>query len=136
MSNLCIREADFNEFLKYREIIPTKAKVSPQLLLNENDCQTFGEIRQVFRGCYDKIFDIIYEKVSQQPEIMELIPKNETKEQLKKKVMAYCALKTRDEQEARTTEAELARKILGVEGTLNIDIFSIYYDLLSKSLSN
>ncbi len=131
---IMLRSVNLREFEKYGEIVPVEAPVTRQMLpagfgvKNEKEMQQ--EMKKMFAGVYE---DVMVSISRNQPEILGMIPSNETYEGLMKKVRSYCAQKAKDERESYTTESEVAKKTLGITKSLNIDAFPIYYDILAKS---
>lgn len=127
---------DKNAFLKYGCITPTETPFTRQMFTTSLGLNNEKEFQQIMKSTFDDLFKTVMISISQnQPEILGTIPKNENYETLKKKVRSYCALKASTEKEAYTTEAQVAKKAMGTEKSLNIDVFPIFYDNLEKAFS-
>lgn len=130
------KSLNINNFMKYGCITPVEASVSRQMLINSLGLKGEKEFQQKMRSTYNELFDSVMASISQnQPEILNLIPERENYEALKKKVRSYCALKASTEKEAYTTEVQVAKKAMGTDKPLNIDVFPIFYDNLEKAFS-
>lgn len=127
---------DRNAFLKYECITPVETPFTRQMFTASLGLNNEKEFHQMMNSTFDDLFKTVMISISQnQPEILGTIPKNENYESLKKKIKNYCALKASTEKEAYTTESLVAKKTMGTEKTLNIDVFPIFYDNLEKAFS-
>lgn len=127
-------KVDLIKLRKYGLIVPQKANVNRQMLPFSLGLRTEQELKVQLRRFFDMYFSKVMKYIEQnQPEVMDMLPDNESYESIKKKLKAYCALKAEGEKEAYTTESEVAKKVMGIDSTLNIDAFTMYYDVLAKA---
>lgn len=134
VSPLIYKSIDVNTFKKYSAITPVATPITREMLPKSCGAKNEKDMQQTMRKTYQSLFENAMISIKQnQPEILDMIPENETYESLIKKVRSYCAAKAVDEREAYTTESEVAKKAMGISKTLNIDVFPMYYDILSKA---
>ena len=125
---------DVSKLRKYGGIVPQSANIDRKILPLVFGTNSETEMQAELRKIFDSLFEKTMKQIEQnQPEILDMFPSNESREALKKKIKAYCAQKALDERESYTTEAEVARKFLNTDSTLNVDAFTMYYDILTKS---
>lgn len=130
------KSLNMNDFAKYRCVTPVETPVNRQMFSTSLGLKNEKEFQQKMRSTFDNLFDEVMVSISQnQPEILNLIPERENYEALKKKVRSYCALKASTEKEAYTTESQVAKKAMGTEKSLNVDVFPMFYDNLEKAFS-
>ena len=134
VSPIIFKSIDTNAFQKYEAITPVKTPITREMLPKACGAKNEKEMQQIMRRTYQSLFENVMISIKEnQPEILDMIPENETYEGLMKKVRSYCATKAMDEREAYTTESEVAKKAMEITSSLNIDAFPIYYDILAKS---
>lgn len=134
VSPLIYKSLNVNEFKKYGAITPVEAHITREMLPKANGAKNEKDMQQTMRKTYQSLFENAMISIREnQPEILDMIPENETYEGLMKKVRSYCATKAKDEREAYTTESEVAKKEMRTTKSLNIDAFPMYYDILAKA---
>lgn len=132
--NVFRNDIDMMQLRKYRELVPREAYVSKHLLAKNIGLSSEREMQDYLKEQYNRLFNQVMVSVkSSQPELLDMIPKNETLENLRKKVRVCCALKAKNEFEAYTTESELAKELLKTDNTINIDAFPMYYSILESA---
>lgn len=121
---------------QYGNFVPRKANVSKQMIANLSGLNSEKDLQRFLKQNFDAIFEKIMISVKEtRPEILDMIPENESYESLQKKIKTYCAIKAKDEKEAYTTESTVAKRTLNIDGTINIDAFPMYYDMLEKAFT-
>ena len=124
------------ELDKYNHILPKEMNITSQMLPKAVGLKQEDELKQQLRNVFNNYFQQILFSVSKNnPEIMEMIPEDETYENLFEKVKTCCIKKAMEEKEAYLVESEVAKKIMKTHKSLNIDTFPMYYGLLAEALS-
>ncbi|MCD8024383.1 MAG: hypothetical protein LUE64_02485 [Candidatus Gastranaerophilales bacterium] len=126
---------NMKEFQKYNEITPTGAKINYQQIFAGTNSKTRGDFDKKINTAFDALYTQIMIGISSTPEGRGYLNGIKDKNSLYGKIKKYCSMKAEFEKEAYTTEASLAKKVLN-QSNLNIDAFSMYYELLQKIFAN
>ena len=138
-------KVDALSVFQYGSVAPREKDIDKEYLLNKNGFNNQEEFNQVFNGLFDEIYDKVFDNLNYNSPNVEkrvkdafasYLAKDGSLIQLKKDVRKYCAFSAQIEQEAYTTESKLAKKVLQTDKSLNIDVFPIYYSMLSSALSH
>ncbi len=136
---------DIAAFLKYKQIAPVAKNVNKEDLLYKNGFENQEKFEKELNTLFDLIYDKVFEEINTnspnvEPRVknafMTYLAKEGSIGQLKKDVRKYCGFIAQTEFEAYSTESKLAKKVLQIPSGLNIDAFTIYYDLLSGAFKH
>ncbi|MBQ4123751.1 hypothetical protein IJD44_08555 [bacterium] len=142
LSRIFANPIDFFNFQKYGKEIPREIALTKQMLISNANCTNEAQYKSMVQNECKMAFIRAIEYVIQHPEnveesIFKTLMKigNEDKiDDLFEKTKLMCAHNAEGEAEARTTESIIAKKVLGVRKTLNIDCYPMYYELVSNAL--
>ncbi len=126
---------DIENLKKYGMIVPRERQVSKQDILHSAGFSTEKDFKNYINYTFNNIVREIVKSFINDPLISQNVKDKEHLDKLYAKIKKYCAIKAKDEKEAYTTESDIAKKAMKTDSSLNIDIFSIYYDMLEKALS-
>jgi len=128
---------------QYGKAIPQPRNITEKDLLKANKMESKEEFNIYMLLLYETIFPkiiemLLEENINVSEEVQEAfyscINKGITLEKIKKDVKLYMSHSAENEQEAYTTESELARKAMKTKSNLNINAFVFYYKLLKDAL--
>ena len=133
---------DMLNFRKYGKEIPREAYVTKNTLLTNAKCTNEIQYKKMIENEFQNAFIRTVQFIIEHPENIEpsifdtlmQIGEEGKIDELCEKTKQMCSYIAENEAEARTTECVMAKNLLGVRKTLNIDCYTIYYDMLSKAL--
>lgn len=123
--------------------LPKEKRITKQALLESQQIKNEAVFTKIMGSVFDDAFAKVVEIALRYPEMsepyiheaMKEISQNRKElEKLKQNVKAYCCESARKEKEARTTESELAKKVLKISSSINYDVYPLYYELLERAL--
>jgi len=126
---------DMRNLMKYKMLIPREKVVSKDDILRSLGLKDENEFKKYVSNLFMSYYIETMNFAMSTPEYAKYFVNETDFEKVFKKIKNYCALNAKREKEAYTTESVIAKKALGTNKSLNIDIFPIYYEMLEKALS-
>ena len=123
--------------------LPKEKRVTKQALLESQQIKNEAIFGKTMSAVFDDAFAKVVEIVLRYPErsesyihdsVVKISQNRKELEKLRQDVKAYCHESARKEKEARTTESELAKKVLKTSASLNYDVYPLFYGLLENAL--
>lgn len=140
-----VNKAELRNCRAYGRTIPREMKMSKGIFLSRNNLtqDAFNnKVNIVFNRMYSNFINlmkngrVVFGDENTKKFVEENIKTEEARENLKNELKATCYYRAVSEQEAYTTESEIARTILKTDKMLNLDMFPIYFELLAEALSD
>ena len=139
-TEFAFEDADLNDkFIP----LPKEKRVTKQALLESQDMKNEAIFARTMSAVFDDAFAKVVDIVIRCPErtepyihntVVKISQNRKELEKLRQDVKAYCHESARKEKEARTTETELAKKVLKTSAPLNYDVYPLFYGLLENAL--
>lgn len=120
---------------RYKIFLPRQADVSKGDILKSLHVKDEKDFKLQIRNKFNKDFNDFIAYASQDKNFYESMPYKNNLNKLASIVKTYCAYKALDEYEAYTTESVVGKKLRNIEGSANIDVLPMYYQMLGKALS-
>lgn len=144
VKNMCTQFAFGDaEFSDKFDPIPKEKRITKQALLESQNMKNEAVFTKIMSSVFDDAFAKVVEIVIRCPErtepyihntVVKISQNRKELEKLRQDVKAYCHESARKEKEARTTESELAKKVLKISSSINYDVYPLYYELLERAL--
>lgn len=120
---------------KYGTTVPRKLEISEKTVLENLNANDKKEFEHIINYSFAHSFNnAVRNGLLKNEEIMKHVPKEKRGIEFYKDIRKYCAILAKKEALAHKTESKIAKKIMGTDNSLNIDILPIYYNMLSECL--
>lgn len=126
---------DISSLVEHRMVLPRAAEVTKGDILKSLHVKDEKEFKSQVLNKFNKDFDNFIAYASQDKEFYETMPYKNNLNKLASIVKSYCGYKALDEYEAYTTESVVGKKLRNIEGSANIDVLPMYYQMLRKAFS-
>lgn len=134
-----------SKFNKNGIAIPEEAYINKQQIMNQMGMKNEAAFKKYLKGSFDAGYIETCKTIINNPEMADetmarvfnkLSKTPNGFDKLMSDVKKYCSLQAKREKEARKAESNLAKKILKSSGTINYDVFPLYYEILEEALNN
>lgn len=126
---------DISSLVEHRMVLPRAEEVSKGDILKSLHVKDEKEFKSQVLNKFNSDFDNFIAYASKDKNFYETMPYKNNLNKLASIVKSYCAYKALDEYEAYTTESVVGKKLCNIEGSANIDVLPMYYQMLGKAFS-